>query len=220
MNTLDDLRVLGRTILEGPVSLPALEVGDAQIPAGADIDPDKLAQRVLAAYPQKLTDCRIHDAFQTLLPGTPSSNDLGLIGGTFGTNHPELKTGNMAAGGNVTWYARLQIPLPPNYEDGQTVNIVVKGGMEGSVADVVSLVDIEAYQQDGNGGISSDLCATSAQSINSTTAAEKSFTITPTNLVAGDVLDTRLSVIVNDAATAASVVAAVGSLTLKCDTRG
>lgn len=48
-------------------------------------------QEDLAVYAYNLTQLRVHDALQTDLPGTASSDDLALIGGTFGTGSPTIQ---------------------------------------------------------------------------------------------------------------------------------
>jgi len=221
MNIIDSVtRFIERVIFEGSVTLPADCIGDDQIADGSNIDPAKLAQRPLLRIPQNLAEFVIHDAPQTRLPGTQSGDDLCIAGTSYGNTSIELKTGNQSADGNVTMYARKSMQLPGNYEAGQSVSIEIKAGMESNVADVYAAVQVEARLSDGNGGVSSELTLTAAQSINNTTAAVKTFTIDPTNLVPGSTLDVRVGLVVNDAATAGPVVGAIGNITLLCDTRG
>lgn len=200
--------------------LPANSVTDSSISATANIDYTKLAQRTLADHPIEVIEWRIHDALQSLLPTSSGTDDLGLTIGTFGSAAPYIGTGDVKAS-SVTRYARVMRRLPANYEAGETVNIVVTGAMITTVADTSATVDIECYEVGSNVATpSSDLCATSAQSINSLTAADKSFTITATSLAPGDMLDIRLTVAVVDSATATAVIAAIPKVSIKCDTRG
>jgi hypothetical protein len=120
----------------------------------------------------------------------------------------------------VTLYARALVPLPAEYDPGASVSIRVKAGMVGAVADTSATVDVEAFALDGAGEIGSDLCSTAAQSCNSLTFDNLDFVLTATALSPGDVLDVRVAVAVNDAATASAVAAAVGALELLCDIRG
>ena len=179
-----------------------------------------LIQEALAVYPVDLTRLRVHDAFQTTLPGTSAADDLGLYGNTFGTTSPTLKTYDVKALGALSIRARWIQELPVEYDDGQTVSIRVRGGMVTTIADVSCTVDIEAYKLDEDGAVGSDLCATAAQSMNSLTKANKDFTITPTTLTRGDRLDVRVTVAVNDAATATAVIAELSRIAILCDIKG
>jgi hypothetical protein len=180
---------------------------------------DILNQKTLESYLIPWTAWRVWDAVHTNLPGTAANDDLALVGGTFGTDTWCVESGDLKAAGATTRYARAFIQLPPEYEDGQTVNIRVRGGMETTVADNSATVDLEVYESDYEGDAAgpTDLCATAAQSINSLTHADKDFTITATGLAAGDWLDVRLAVAVNDAATGTVVLARVGNVNLLCD---
>jgi len=162
---------------------------------------------------------RVHDALATNLPGTPATDDLGLVGGTFGSASPKISTGDVKAAG-CTRYARFQFGLPPEYVDGQTITLRLHAGMTTTVADGSATLDVEAYQSDGEAGVGSDICATAAQSINSLTMADKDFIITPTGVSAGDVLDIRLTIAVADSATVTAVIADVTAATMLVDIQG
>jgi len=171
-------------------------------------------------FPVKLTDFRTWDAAATNLPGTAASDDLALITGTFGTNPLRIQAGDLKAAGATTRRAIVEVTLPECYVAGETVTIKVYAGMVTTVADTSCTVDIEAYKRDKTGSIGSDLCATAAQSINSTTLAAKSFTITPTTLSPGDVLDVRVSITCTDAATGTAVTPTIAAFDLVCDVKG
>ena len=184
------------------------------------IDRTKLDTITGSAFPIKLTDFRVHDAFATVLPGTSATDDLGLYGGSFGTNSPLIQTYDVKTVGATTLYGRALVQLPYNYVDGSSVSIKCHAGMEGAVADTSCTLDCEVYESDAEGGIGSDLVTTAATTINSLTYADVSYTVTAAGLVAGDWLDLRLAVAVNDGAGGASVQAAIGSVELVCDTKG
>lgn len=169
----------------------------------------------LKPYPVPLTLFRVHDAIQTNLPGTAANDDLAIISGTLGTADPVLQTSDAKAT-TVTQYARVQVPVPVEYQSGQTVTVVVNANMTTTVSDGTATVDLSAYRN----GAGDDLCATAATTINDTDAADVSFTITPTNLVAGDLLDMRVKVAITDSATGTAVLGTINSVTLKCDIRG
>jgi len=179
-----------------------------------------LQQESVQPYPIPWDAWRVWDAFQTNLPGTAATDDLALVGGTFGTNAPSIESGNLASAGATTRYARATITIPPEYVAGQTVQIVFNAGMVGAVADNSATIDVQAYLSDGFAGIGSDLVAEAAQSINSLTEAEKTFNLDATNLAAGECLDVRIAVAVNDAATGGTVKARIGFVDLRLDIKG
>jgi hypothetical protein len=184
---------------------------------------DQLVQRNLQEYVIDLTSCRVHDAYQTNLPGTPLTDDLGLVGGTLGTAAPSLQTEDHQDAGATLNYARFQVSLPPEYVAGETVLLRFKAGMITNVADTDATLDIACYLNDEDNSVSADLAsAATADNMNTLIASVVTidFTITPTNLSPGSVLDVRVSTSVNDAATGAEVKGCITKISLLCDTRG
>ena len=84
-----------------------------------------LRQDPLAIFPVPFTSLRVWDAFATNLPGTAATDDLALIGGTFGTSHPTIEAGDLKAAGATTRYARFQVKLPECYDSGETITLNV-----------------------------------------------------------------------------------------------
>lgn len=191
---------------QGPLTLPT-------------INRAYMTQDALAAYPISPLAWRVHDAPQTNLPGTSSSDDLGVYGATFATNSLYIATYDVKTL-TTTLYARTFLYLPAEYDPGETVTVRLYAGMKTTVASTSATVDVQCYESDGFGGIGSDLCTTSATSINSLTAANKDFTITPTTLAAGDLLDIRVAIAVTDAATGTAVIGAIGAAYLLLDIKG
>ncbi len=179
-----------------------------------------LRQDINSIFPINLTDLRVWDAYQTPLPGTAATDDLALVGGTFATAPPTISAGDLKAAGATSRYARFQIHLPECYDSGETISLVLYAGMATTVADVSCTVDVQCYKIDKAGSIGSDLCTTSATSINSLMLAGKSFTITPSGLIAGDTFDVRIVIACNDAATATAVTPTIAAIDLLCDIRG
>lgn len=173
------------------------------------------------AFPVPLTDFRVWDALQTLLPGTPSSDDLGLVGGTFGTATPSIRSEDLKAAGATNKRARVLIQLPWEYEAGQSIKIRIKAGMITTVAGTSATVDCEAYklQDDPDDAIGSDLVSTAATSMNSLTFADIDFVVNASSLSPGDILDLRITVAVNDGASATAVIAGITSVRLLADVR-
>lgn len=178
-----------------------------------------LAQDPNAVFAIPMVNLRVWDALATNLPATPANDDLGLVGGTFASATPKISTGDVKAAG-CTRYARFQFQLPVEYDAGMSLTLRLHAGMTTTVADTSATVDVECYKSDGEAGLGSDLCATAAQSINSLTDADKDFTITPTGLTAGDVLDIRLTIVVVDAATGTAVIADIGAIEFLVDIKG
>lgn len=182
-------------------------------------DRAQLKQDDLAIFQIPLTDFRVHDAFHTNLPGTAASDDLALIGTAFGTSSPTIQTSDLK-NTTGTQRARCLVRIPESYVTGETVKIRVYAGMNTTVASSSATVDVEAYEVDGTGGISSDLCTTAATSINNLTNSAKDFDITASSLAAGDILDVRLTIAITDSATATAVIGEIGYVALLADIKG
>lgn len=205
-----DLIVAGSIRLNGTLS-PA--VTKANILAMAELQP----------YPIPLTNFRVWDAMQTNLPGTPAADDLGLVGGTFGSATPSLRTEDLKAESvNPTLNrARVLVQLPWDYVAGQSVTLRFKAGMITTVSDTTATLDCEAYklQDDPDDAIGSDLVTTTATTINSLTFANIDFVVNPSSLSPGDILDVRITTAVNDGATGTAVIAGITSAKLMVDVR-
>jgi hypothetical protein len=178
-----------------------------------------LKQRPNVVFPILLTSLRIHDAYQTVLTQTGNTDDLALVGGTLGSASPMVQSGDVKAS-TTTRYARFQVIVPECYDAAETLSIVISAGMKTTVADTSCTVDVEAYRVDKISGVSADLCATAAQSINSLVFASKTFAITAATLSAGDVLDVRIALACVDAATGTAVIPSIAGLDLVCDIKG
>lgn len=209
----DTLNVSGNATFRGSVSVPNNGIA-------AQTRDTILVQDPSIRFPVNLTTLRIWDAFHTNLPGTAATDDLALIGGTFGTAPPLIQAGDLKAAGATTRYARFSFTLPECYDEGETVTLIISAGMKTTIADTSCTVDVECYRHDKISGISADLCATAAQSINSLTFADKSFTITPTSLEKGDVLDIRIAIACNDAATVTAVTPTIANIDFAIDIKG
>lgn len=174
-----------------------------------------MVQEPLAEYPVLLSDFRVHDAVQTNLPGTAANDDLAIISGTLGSADPSLRSSDAKAT-TIAQYARVQIPLPPEYDAGETVGIVLYAGMNTTISDDTATCDVQCYR---NGG-GSDICASAAQNMNSLTPANKTFFLTPTGLVPGDLLDVRIAISIADTATGTAVIGEIHRVTMICDIKG
>lgn len=212
--------------MANPVQVPGDLVVAGDIRLNGALTPALPKANILAlasaqAFPVPLTDFRVFDAMATVLPGTPASDDLGLVGGTFGTATPSVRTQDLKAAGASNNRARFLVQLPWEYVAGQSVKLRFKAGMITTVAGTSATLDCEAYkmQDDPDDAIGSDLVSTSAQSINSLTFADIDFTINASTLSPGDILDVRITTAVNDGASATAVIAGITSCKLLCDVR-
>lgn len=180
-----------------------------------------LAQDALAKYPIELTRMRVWDALQTNLPGTAAADDMGLITGTLGTDAPTLQ-GVDFGGTSTDEMCRFQFQLPPEYDAGETITLRVRAAMLTTVSDGTATVDAEVYKQDGDGAVGSDICATAATTINAAadTPVDVDFTVTPTGLVAGDVLDIRLAFGGSDTGNAGVMIPEISAVTMLLDIKG
>jgi hypothetical protein len=213
-----DVRVTGE-LTANSFGLTVPSITNSDIKTNAAIARSKLAQDTLQPYTIPLTQFRTWDALAVNLPGTPAADDLGLDNATFGTGSPHLTTGDLGAAGATSRYARVHVPIPAEYDDGATCNLVVHAGMLTAVADASCVVDVECYRSDEATGISADLCTTAATTCNSLTFADLSFSLTPTTFVSGDTLDIRVTITCTDAATAV-VEGVIGAAWLACDIKG
>ena len=179
----------------------------------------EMATEQNAVYPVSLMDFQTWDALKTNLPAAAANDDLGLVTGTLGTHGPNITAGDVKTTSS-TRYARCQAGLPAEYKAGGAVTLRIKAGMQTTIADGSCTVDAQVYRVARDTTVGSDICATAAQSCNSTTFADLSFTITPTTLGPGDLLDIRVALIYVDTATATAVTPTIASVDILCDIRG
>ena len=110
--------------------------------------------------------------------------------------------------------------LPEHYVSGGTVTLRATVDVEvagDAVLNAASTVDFEAYlQSETDGSVGSDLVSTAATAVTATAGA-KDFVVTPTGLVAGNVLVIKLTTsIVEDAAGTGAATAFIYKLGVVC----
>lgn len=175
------------------------DILNQHINAAAGIERSKLAQDT-KKYNIPLEDLRIFDsASNAVLPNTPGSDDLGLI---ISTNDFYVQSSN-AGSTTITQKARFRFWMPPEYDAGQTLQIVFYGGMNTAVANGTATVDFAIYKTDPDTGlVGSDLSTTTAAtSINSQTFSARAFDITATGVVNGDQLIGIMTIAITDSGT-------------------
>jgi hypothetical protein len=141
---------------------------------------------------------------------------MGLITGTPGTHSPTLK-GVDFGGGSTDEACMFQFAIPQSYDAAATVKVRVKAGMLTTVSDGTATIDCMCWADNGDGTVTSDICATAAQSINSLTLANKDFTITSTNLVGGSMLNVKLVFGGSDVGDAGVMVPTITSVSMLID---
>jgi hypothetical protein len=163
---------------------------------------------------------RVHDAINTNLPAAAGTDDLGLVAGTLGTNAPSIQSLDFG-GTTTTAYARAQLPIPADYVAGQSLKIRFHAGMLTTVADTTCSLDMVAYRSDEESLVGADLAsAGAANNIKSLTFADVDFTITPSGLNPGDMLDVRISVDGADTGNLGVMAACIGAIQMVYYGRG
>lgn len=178
-----------------------------------------ITEQALAEYQISPLAWRVWNAVATLLTGTPNNDDLGIATGTLGTDFPYVWAGDLKTVTN-TRYGALILPLPPEYVSGGDIRLRFHAGMLTTPSDGTATLDLQAYASDGEAGVGSDLCQTNAQSINSTTLADKDFVIDGSGLVPGDIIIARAAIAVADTASGTAVDAAITETKLLLDIKG
>ena len=210
--------------MANPLTLPGDLVVPGNLRVAGTISPPLARSSVLAiselqTYTIPWTLWRVHDAMHTNLPGTAATDDLALIGGTFGTGVPSIQTLDFG-GTTTTAYARVQIPLPGDYVAAQGVVLRFHAGALTTLPDTTLTLDCECYLSGEESLVSgADICATAVQDIRSLTLADIDFTITATTLSPGDLLDVRITIIGTDAGDLGVMTGCVGAAQLLCDVR-
>lgn len=176
-----------------------------------------LVQNDLQSYPITVNQLRVWDAPNTDAADSGANDDLGVIYNTFLTEGPSVETGDVKAANAVTRKVGFQFAVPPEYVAGQSITFRAHAGMKTTVAGTSATIDFQCARQ---ADPTVDLCATAAQSINSLVAADKDFTITPDNVVPGDVLDCVVTVATNDAASGTAVIGKISKMEMLLDIKG
>lgn len=161
---------------------------------------------------------RTFDAYATPLAAAPTSDDLGLSGGTIGSASPMIIS-TTSSGTTVTQKLRFEFILPSEYIPAGRVYVRLHSRVA-VVANVSATVDISAYESNSEAGISADLCITGATTINSATWADRDFILTATGLIVGSRLDVLVTVALDDTGAANACIANIGSIEILCDTKG
>ena len=183
----------------------------------------RLVEDSLEKYPLPLELFVIHDEPSWKLPSSDAAadDDFGCAG-TFGTTAMTLETRDEKANaGAHAVYGRTSFRLPPEYIDTQTVQVVVAAGAKTTIPDASMEVDVEVrVVNESTGAVGAEICTTDAQDCKNLTAALKTFSLDSSGLAAGDLLDIRISITTNDAATATAVLGVINNAYMQMDIKG
>jgi len=208
------------TTIEGDLIVNG-SISAQSISSTANIMRSSLEEDALKTCTINLADIRVHDAVHTVLPGTPATDDFGLVGTDY-TSTPILRTideDNNGAPHAV--YGRFFFPLPVEYVSGGDIRIQIYAGYNTAAPDGSGDLDVECKVWDvASGALGSDICTTSAQDISSTTISAKTFVVTGTNRVAGDTLDIRFSITTEDNTGATVNIGEITKIMVLLDVKG
>lgn len=130
----------------------------------------------------------------------------------------EVSLGTVGADTEVSvgWF---EFQLPPEYVAGGDISIRAGVDVTGAGALGTCTIDFSAYLQNKlTGAVGSDLVATAATAI-SATEAYKTFVVTATGLVAGDLLTIKMTTSVDNTDSTA-IQAQISGLEVLCDIKG
>lgn len=204
------------------IQLPDGCITSNTIAGAAEIQHTQLRQRTLQSFPINFVDFRVWDAHHTNAVGTAANDDLAVTTGALTASGAAtlLSAGDCKNLGATTRRVAFFVPIPHNYDDGETIQVRIRTKMETTVASSTCTVDLEAFVAGTGTTVGSDLVTTAAQSMNSLTAADKDFTIDSSAVNPGDLLQCRLSIACDDTGTGTAVTPVVITVALLCDTRG
>lgn len=162
----------------------------AQTTAG-ELKRADLTEDALQAHGIPVNQMMAADGAPLAVAASAASGDHYLVRGT-NTINWYSQTGN---GGNRTDVSYIQFVLPPSYVAAGDVTLRIRCKVDGAGDDNASSIDVEAYEQ-ADGAVGADICATAAQTFAAkSTWYNKDFTITATGLVAGDVLNFKITTV-------------------------
>jgi hypothetical protein len=144
-----------------------------------------------------LSDAKTWDNRAVNIPLTPATDDLGLVTGTFLTDAHKLSSASAAA--DVTRKAGFAVKVPNDYSAGAAIALVAAWTRLG-IADVTMTLDAEVVRM---AAPTVDIQTIAAASVNGAASGTTTFTLTPTNVVPGEVLNIVMTIAVDTTGTSA-----------------
>jgi hypothetical protein len=179
----------------------------------------KLATESLARYQLSLmAECRNADG--TVLDATGAAGKFKIVAGGWGSGTLKLEGQAIQNGTEVSTLA-FELALPPEYVADANVklNISAKYDASGGGTVPTCTIDAEVYELADDGSVGADLNATAAISLTSS-FADKTFTITDTNLTPGDRLMVLIRTSIQEAGNTGTLKAVLGSVEMQLDAKG
>lgn len=204
------------------IQLPNDSITGNTISSTAEILHTQLRQRTLRSFPVDPASYRVWDANHTNAVGTAAADDLAITTSALTGSGASilLSAGDCKNLGATTRRVAFFMPIPQNYDDGETIQFRIRTKMETTIASTSCTVDLEAFVVGTGTTVGSDLVTTAAIDMNTLTATDRDFVIDAASVNPGDMLQCRLSVAVSDTGTATAVTPVIISVALLCDTRG
>jgi hypothetical protein len=177
-----------------------------------------LLQEDLVIFPVPLLGWRYANG--NTLDATGAAGNPKIIMGGWGSGTGILE-GQDAHGTTKTETVQFAFALPSNYVAGSAIALHASGRFSDTGTGTLSVktIDAEVYKIAQAGTAGSDICATAAQTI-TTTMADYTFTITPTGLVAGDVLRVLLRIVLTESGGTGAQKAEFGGSSLYLSVQG
>lgn len=204
------------TIPDAAASASFVLLATPQGTAGRLVRAD-LLQESLVIHPVPLTEARQVAVLSAGIPAADDATSPGLVNGTYLTSNPSIQTNDVKAAGAQTRNFRFLYPVPEHYVAGQPVTVSVNAGMTTTIADTTATLAVDVARQ---AAPSVNIGPGGTVTINSLTAGAKTFSLTATSIVVGDVLDVRVTLAINDAATATAVIGTVNTISMLLATKG
>jgi hypothetical protein len=174
------------------------------VSASAAIARSKLAEDALQIYGIPISEIRSDAGASLTAAETAGTFDI-----TVGTN-TIVANGEVTDNETETSVAYFQIVLPPEYVAAGDVTVRMPSALikTGAPTNNGSTLDIAVYEQSDAGAVGSDLSTTTAAATYAAldTWYNKDFVITATDLVAGDVLNVKITATVIDSEAGAGTI--------------
>lgn len=211
---------MSTTIREVELRIPDQSLTGRSLSPNAEIEATQMKQQANKLLSVPFSSLRVWDALHSNLPAAAASDDLGIATGTPGTHAPKISTGDLKGLGSTARKATFEYEVPANWDNNQSLELVIRAGMQTTVADTSAQLAVAVHLPDGDGAVGASICATSAQDMNSLTPNDLIFAITPSSVSPGDKLMVVITITVNDGATATEVTGIIYAIHRRLDLRG
>lgn len=190
---------------------------NADIGAGAAIVRSKLAEEALAKYGIPFSMLRNDDG--TVVDATGGAGLFSITNGGIGTGTQTLD-GEAASGNSKTDVVQFEFTMPPEYVSAGDVRVILTAKESVGAATVSTTLSGEAYEDDNQGGVGSNVLASWDQTDITDSWQTFTGTITSTSLTAGDKVRVYIQVVTNDTGGAVGTVTQIGKVEMQADIKG